>query len=198
MNFAGLLTTVNGNLTIQSVGSSGTLAQSATTGYTLTIGGDFVASHASGTFSFGTGTVSGGANVNLGGSYNHSGAGAVTWPAGNSTAGAFQFTGGAASVNATFATGAAAENFSKESITIASGKTVNQQTAWFLGGTATRNFTNNGTLNLGANKIFGANGTFILGTGATLGIGHPSGMSFPATQAGTITSSTSSQTVTGM
>jgi len=160
---------VTGNVTV----SGGTLNCASTATYTHTITGDLNVS--SGTFSFGTSDLAaGGANINLGGNFNHSG-GTISGPGINSSSGNFKFTGGSASVTSTMQTG---DDFKKLNIVLDSGKKVTLSTDLQTGSSSNRTMTVNSTGDLECNEynVVGSS-SFVLSTGATLGITDTAGIS---------------------
>ncbi|MCF6130813.1 T9SS sorting signal type C domain-containing protein [Flavobacterium wongokense] len=162
-NQQGALTTVNGNLTVQSTGgSTRELRLSGNTGYTLTIGGNLTVS--GGILDLASGTAA--PTINLGGNFSQTGG---TFKCTGSVS-SFNFTGGASS--ATFSTSAGTFTNTNINWVIASGKTLANNTNFAAGNwiASSRTMTVNGSfqVNQGSFTGSGAGGTWTYGSGGTL------------------------------
>lgn len=177
INFAGGLTTINGNFTVAAT-NTGSIRLAGNNSYTLTIGGDLIVT--GGTLDLTNGNSSGNTQiVNIGGNFNQTGGTFTATSAGQRPL--VVFTGGASS-SVTFTQSAGTFTDTVINWQIASPKTLTFNNAFTLatGRTMTVNsgatlatavgITNNGTL--AVNGTFQINtGGFVSGTGLTYGNG---------------------------
>lgn len=160
-NLGGGLTNIQGNFSISSTGSSGSLVLSGTTSYTLTIGGNLSITGGTLDFTNSTGTPS----VNLYGNFIQTG-------------GTIKSSGSLTTIN--FLS-------DSKSFTRSGGTLTNTNINWDINSSASLTLSNdlqvassrtlsvNGILNCSTSNVTGA-GTFTLASGGTLGIGSSDGI----------------------
>lgn len=163
-SFNGLLTTVGGNLTIMSTGTS-YLRLSTNTNYTLNIGGDLIVSGGSLNFSDTGGT----ATVNITGSYNQ--AGGTVYANNGAIATTLNFKG----ANETFTQSGGTLTTTNINFNVNGAASLSLSNDLTIAGSRTLTVSSGGTLNTGAQTVSGA-GTFTLASGGTLGIGSAAGI----------------------
>ena len=171
VNCSGGLTTINGNLTIQST-SVRELRLSGSTAYTLNLAGNLTIT--GGTLNLASGSNSGIVYaLNLGGSFNQTGGAFLS--GNNSSPASLVFTGGSSAV--TFATSGGTFTNGNLNWQIAGGKTVALNThfgagSWVAGN---RTMSVNGALQINQGADPGNSGIWTYGAGATLVFNNASG-----------------------
>jgi hypothetical protein len=163
---SGGLTTINGNLTIQSTGTK-EFRLTGTTNFTLNLAGNLTIS--GGVLDLAS--DSGAPTINIGGNFNQT---SGTFKSSGSVS-TVAFTGGSPSV--TFATSGGTFTNTNINWQIASGKTVANNTN-FGGGSwvnASRTMTVNGAFQINQGSWTGSSGTWSYGSGATLVFNNSSG-----------------------
>ncbi len=181
VQLAGGLLTVNGNLTIVSTGSgSVVLANNPSSTITMNIGGDLIIQ--GGTLDYRTGGSGGILAINLGGNFNQTG-GTLTVSYSSASPQQLNFTGGDTSVS--FAHPGGSLTLRRINTSIDTGKTLTLNNNLNTGDISTRTFIVKGALLCGSSILSGS-AQFFLNTGATLGIGDPSGITSGTAYSGNI------------